>query len=175
MKKRPYPLDQNPHQTVIRFGCVGFSMYACGFSVAQVRQLCLFRYPPRSKWASFEKMIFFLPKSASSVSRSQAHLAKWCLSVYTTIFVRRKDKTNYLPNQPWAKCSYSRNKQHSMADHMMISLLILSSGRLVGFSGLPRWIILDGIKKPHSFKFENRNDFLRSPLRRGLTTLNLPK
>ena len=30
----------------------------------------LFTYPPRSKWASSEKMIF-LPKSASSVSRSQ--------------------------------------------------------------------------------------------------------
>ena len=34
----------------------------------------------------------FLPKSASSVSRSQAHLAKCCSSVYLTIFVRRKEK-----------------------------------------------------------------------------------
>ena len=25
------PLDQNPHQTVTRFGRIGFSMYACGF------------------------------------------------------------------------------------------------------------------------------------------------
>ena len=25
------PLDQNPHQTVPRSGCAGFSMYACGF------------------------------------------------------------------------------------------------------------------------------------------------
>ena len=32
------PLDQNPHQTVTRFGCVGISMYACGFSVPQMRQ-----------------------------------------------------------------------------------------------------------------------------------------
>ena len=53
------PLDQNPHQTVTRFVCVGFSMYACGFSVPQMRQFCLFTYPPRSKWASSEKMIFF--------------------------------------------------------------------------------------------------------------------
>ena len=68
------PLDQNPHQTVTRFGCVGFSMYACWFYMPQMRQFCLFTYPPRSKWASSEKMIFFLPKSASSVSRSQAHL-----------------------------------------------------------------------------------------------------
>ena len=53
------PLDQNSHQTVTRFGRVGFSMYACGFSVSQMRQFCLFTYPPRSKWASSEKMIFF--------------------------------------------------------------------------------------------------------------------
>ena len=70
------PLDRNPHQIVTRFGCVGFSMYASGFSVSQMRQCCLFTYPPRSKWASSEKMFFFLPKSASRVCRSQAHLAK---------------------------------------------------------------------------------------------------
>ena len=38
------PLDQNRHQTVIRFGCVSFSMYACGFFVPQMRQICLFSY-----------------------------------------------------------------------------------------------------------------------------------
>ena len=42
---------------------------------------------------------FFVPKSATTVSRSQAHLAKRCSSVYTIIFDRRKDKTNYLSNQ----------------------------------------------------------------------------
>ena len=42
-------VDQNPHQTVTHFGCLGFSM----------RQFCMFTYPPRSKWASSEKMIFF--------------------------------------------------------------------------------------------------------------------
>ena len=36
------PLDQNPHQRVTRFGCVGFSIYACGCSVPQMRQFCLF-------------------------------------------------------------------------------------------------------------------------------------
>ena len=51
------------------------------------------------------KRWFFLPKSASSVSRSQAHLAK-----RITIFVRRKDKTNYLSNQTWAKYYQSGNK-----------------------------------------------------------------
>ena len=44
------PLDQNPHQTGTRFGCVGFSMYACWFSVTQMRQFCLFTYPPRYIW-----------------------------------------------------------------------------------------------------------------------------
>ena len=53
------PLDQNPHQKVTRFGCVSFSMYACEFSVPQMLRFCLFTYPPRSKWASSEKMIFF--------------------------------------------------------------------------------------------------------------------
>ena len=53
------PLDQNPHQTVTRFRCVGFSMYACGFSEPQMRQYFLFTYPPRSKWTSSEKIIFF--------------------------------------------------------------------------------------------------------------------
>ena len=69
-------LDQNPHQTVTCFGCVGFSTYWCRFSVPQMRQFWLFTYPPRSKWTSSEKMFFFLPKSLSSVSWSQAYLAK---------------------------------------------------------------------------------------------------
>ena len=33
---------------------VVFSIYACGFSVPQMPQFCLFTYPPRSKWASKE-------------------------------------------------------------------------------------------------------------------------
>src|ERR1044071_5460354 len=43
------PLDQNPHQTVTRCGCIGFSSTACGFSVPQIRQFCLFTYPLRWK------------------------------------------------------------------------------------------------------------------------------
>ena len=62
--------NQNPHQTVTHFGCVGFLMYACGFFVPQIRQFCLFIYPP--KWASSENTIFFLEKSKSSVSWSVA-------------------------------------------------------------------------------------------------------
>ena len=53
-------LDQNPHQTVTRFGCFEFPMYVCGFSVPQMVQFCLFTYPPRLKWASSEKMIFYM-------------------------------------------------------------------------------------------------------------------
>ena len=85
----------NPHQTVTRFGCVGFLIYMYGFFVPQMRQFCLFTYPPRSKWASSEKMIC-LPKSASSLSRSQAH--------FVALSKRWKDETNYLSNQTWAKC-----------------------------------------------------------------------
>ena len=155
------PLDQNPHQTVTRFGCVGISMYACGFSVPQMWQFFLFIYPPWSKWASSEKMVFFatigiICKSIagpfceayaqpySFVGRIKLiicqiryelsvtrfiwkddfffakigifcksicrNISQRCSSVYTTIFVRRKDKTNYLSNQTWAKCYHSRNK-----------------------------------------------------------------
>ena len=59
-------------------------LYACGLSVPQMRPFCLFTYPPGSKWASSEKMIF-LPKSASSVSRSQAHF----LTLFNRSFGRR--------------------------------------------------------------------------------------
>ena len=59
--RRKMALDQNLYQTATCFGCVGISMYSYGFSVPQMRKFCLFTYPPRSKWASSEKMNF-LPK-----------------------------------------------------------------------------------------------------------------
>ena len=95
------PLDQNPPQTVTRFGCVGFSMHACGFSVPQMRQFCLFTYSPRSKWASSKKMIFFFAKI--SISKSCDRLSPLS-EAYIQPFVRRKYKTNYLSNQTWVKC-----------------------------------------------------------------------
>ena len=98
-KNKFMPLDQNPHQTVTRF-----SIYACGFSVPQMRQFCLFTNPPRSKWISFEKTIFF-----AKIGIFCKSIDRRCSSVYTTIFVRRKVKTNYLANQTWAKCYLSRN------------------------------------------------------------------
>ena len=60
-----------------------------GFCAPNARIL-LGYIPP--KWASSEKMICF----------TKIH--------NITIFVRRKDKTNYLSNQTWAKCYHSRNK-----------------------------------------------------------------
>ena len=65
------PLEQNPHQTVTRFGCVGFSMYACRFSAT----ILLVYIPAKIKMSFIWKDDFFLPKSEFSVSRSQDHLA----------------------------------------------------------------------------------------------------
>ena len=49
----------------------------------------LFIYiPDKIKWASSEKMIFFLPKSSSSVSRSQ--------TIYPSVIRSAEGKTNYL-------------------------------------------------------------------------------
>ena len=87
------------------YGCIGFSMYACGFSVPQMRQFRLFTYPPRSKWASSEKMFFFAKIGifCKSIFRNMSQRFS---SVYTTIFVRRI----YLSNQTGTKCYHSRNK-----------------------------------------------------------------
>ena len=38
------------------------------------------------------------------------NISQRCSSVYTTIFILRKNKTNYLSNQTRAKCYHSRNK-----------------------------------------------------------------
>ena len=46
-----FPICSSVYTTIFvrrtRFCCVGFSMYGCGFSVVQMRQFCLFTYPPR--------------------------------------------------------------------------------------------------------------------------------
>ena len=71
------PLDLIPHQTVAFFGCVGFAMYACRFSVPQNATLLLVYIPAKIKlsfnWATDD---FFLPRSASTINWSQVHLAK---------------------------------------------------------------------------------------------------
>ena len=77
-------LDASAFQCM-RAGCLcpKFDNFAC----LHTRQI---------KMSFIWKDDFFLPKSKSSVSRSQVHLAKRCSSVYATIYVRRKDKTNCL-------------------------------------------------------------------------------
>ena len=70
------PLEQNPHHTVTRFGCVGFSMYACGFSVPQFCATILLVYiPAKIKMSFIWKDDFFFAK-IGIFCRSQAHLAK---------------------------------------------------------------------------------------------------
>ena len=81
------PLDRLPHQTVTHFGCAQFSMYACGFSVPQMRQFFLFTYPPRSKWASSDKMIFFC-QNRHLLYVDRKSTSQRCSSEYTTISVR---------------------------------------------------------------------------------------
>ena len=105
-------LNQKPHQTVTHFGCVGFSMHAFRFFVTQMRQFCLLTYPPRSKWASSEKQIFFfffakIDIFCKSICRN---ISQRCSRVYTTIFIWRKDKTNYMSNLTWVKCYHLWNK-----------------------------------------------------------------
>ena len=81
------PLDQNPHQTVTRFGRVGFSMYTCGFSVPQMHFDCLHTRQDQNK-LHLKRCFFFF-------CQNRAHLAKR----KRIGFVRRKDKTNYLSNE----------------------------------------------------------------------------
>ena len=95
----------------VLFTCFGLFNVCMRVFLAPNATILLEYIPAKIKMNFIWKYDFFLPKSAFSVSRSQAHLAKRCSSVYTTIFVRLQDKTNYRSNQTWAKCYHSRNKQ----------------------------------------------------------------
>ena len=50
------------------------------------------------------KRWFFFAKISMFCKSICCNIFQRCLSVYSTIFVRRKNKTNYLPNQTWFKC-----------------------------------------------------------------------
>ena len=89
------PLDQNSHQTVIRF-----------VFCASNATILLIYISARIKMSFIWKDEFF-PTKISIVYKS----IQCCSSVYTTIFIRRKDKTSYLSNQTWAKCYHSQNKR----------------------------------------------------------------
>ena len=62
------PLDQNPHQTVTRFGYVIFSTYAGGFSVLQMQQIMLVYIPPKIKMSFIWKDDFFAKIGKSNVA-----------------------------------------------------------------------------------------------------------
>ena len=66
--------------------------------------------PPKIKMSFIWKENFFAKIGffCNSICRN---ISQRCASVYTTIFVRRKDKTNYLSNQTWTKCYHSCNKR----------------------------------------------------------------
>ena len=53
-----------------------------GFSVPQMRQFCLFTYPPRAKWVSSEKIIFFFAK-IGIFCKSIARLLSSVVQAYT--------------------------------------------------------------------------------------------
>ena len=75
-----------------------FLMYACGFSVLQMRQFCLLHNRQDQNELHLERLFFckiniFLKSIAGPLSVAKT-------SAYTIfIFVWRKDKTNYLLNQ----------------------------------------------------------------------------
>ena len=68
------------------------------FFCAPNATILLVYIPAKIEISFIWKVVSLLPKSASSTSRLQAHFP----ALYTTIFVRRKDKINYLSNQTWA-------------------------------------------------------------------------
>ena len=65
--------------------------------------------PANIKMSLIWKDDFFLPKSPFLQVDRRSTFQHYS-SVCTTIFVRRKDKTNYMSSQAWAKCYHSQNK-----------------------------------------------------------------
>ena len=69
------PLDQNPYQPVTCFVCLGFQCMRAGFLCPNCDNIgCLHTRQDQNEF--YLKRWFFLPKSSSSISLSQAHLAK---------------------------------------------------------------------------------------------------
>ena len=61
--------------------------------------------PAKIKMSFIWKMIFFFAKIGIFCKSIAGPLSPALFKcIYTTIFVRRKDKTNYLANQTWVKC-----------------------------------------------------------------------
>ena len=60
------PLGQNPHQTVTRFGCVGFSMHACGFSVPKCDNFACLHTCQDQNELHLKRWFFFFAKIGNS-------------------------------------------------------------------------------------------------------------
>ena len=66
--------------------------------------------PAKIKMSFIWKDDFFFTKIRIFCKSICRNISQRCSSVYIIIFVWRKDKTNYLSNQTWAKYYHSRNK-----------------------------------------------------------------
>ena len=112
------PLDQNPNQTVTRFGCVGFSMYACGFYVPKFDNFaCLHTSQDQNelhlkRWFSFAKIDIFCKSIADPVSEAKTHwMANWLQLLKQFNFVWRHTKVFIQNSSQWwsPKCSLVEN------------------------------------------------------------------
>ena len=103
------PLDQNPYQTVSRFGCASFFMKIRTIFCAPNAIILLVYIPAKIKMRFIWKHNFF-SKIGIFCKSISGNISQRCSSIYTTIFVRRKDTNNYLWNQTLAKCYHSQNK-----------------------------------------------------------------
>ena len=90
------------------FGALAFQCCVLGFCAPNVTNL--FAYIPAKFKISFILKDDFFSKIWNSCKSICRNISQGCSSVYTTIFVRRKDKTNYPSNQTWANCYHSRKK-----------------------------------------------------------------
>ena len=78
------------------FLCLKCNNFACLYTRQDQNELHL------KRWFFFAKIVIFWSICPNISQR--------CSNVYTNIFVRRKDKTNYLSDQTWAKCYHLLNK-----------------------------------------------------------------
>ena len=70
------------------------------------------KYSPNSGLFWVHRLFNVCVRVFCACLQNDLHLKRWYFAKIgiTTIFVRRKDKANYLSNQTWAKCYHSRNK-----------------------------------------------------------------
>ena len=152
-------LDQNPYQTVTCFCCVGFSKYACGFSVPQMRQFCLFTYPSFiCKDDFFAKIGIFCKSIAGPLSEAKTHwMVNWLQLLHQLNFVWRHSKVLMQRSTQWRLQNVQLlrttvNWCWSHSHTLSATAAILSSVRTVfGFSrfGL-------SMRMPDSFTFFTR-------------------